>query len=108
MMTYTICGVQIEARNISWFWGLWTNTIVRKGVIYSKQWWMLSLNTQFHEYIHIIQETEIGYIKFRLLYVWYWFAKGGYKNIPFEREAKENNNEDYILSRPKNAWRKYL
>lgn len=108
MMTYTICGVQIEARNISWFWGLWTNTIVRKGIIYSKQWWMLSLDTQFHEYIHILQEAKLGW-KFRPLYVWYWVIKGfSYEKIPFELEAKLNNNEAYILSRPIDGWKKYI
>lgn len=107
MKTYTICGVAVEARQISWFMGLWANTTIYKGIIYSKQWWMLSLKTQYEEYIHILQEKELGK-KFRPLYVWYWFARGfSYKKIPFELEATENNNEEYILSRPAFNWRNY-
>lgn len=113
MMNYIFNGVSIEARQISWFWGLWTNTIVSKGVIYSKQYLYLSRRTQLEEYTHIRQEGELGW-KFRPLYVIFWLwnvirlKKKCYENIPFELEAKLNTTEEYIITRPANNWKNYI
>lgn len=75
-MTYKIAGKEIEARPLSFWWGLWTNTMTSKGIIYSKQYDILSRQTILEEYTHILQETEIGHFKFRWLYIWFWFARG--------------------------------
>lgn len=41
-----------------------------------------------HELVHILQVIRVGWIKFHLLYLWY-SIKYGYKNNPFEVEARE-------------------
>jgi len=70
-----------------------------------------------HEKIHIEQQRELFVIFFYVLYVFYW-AKGkvqgmsnddAYFNIPFEKEAYKNHyNKDYLKTREKHAWKKYL
>ena len=61
-----------------------------------------------HERIHWQQQKEMGILPF---YLWY-LAEGlwkGYPNISFEREAYENEgNPDYLLTRKRWQWRKYL
>lgn len=65
-----------------------------------------------HERIHTAQMRELGYIFFYILYFLEWivrlFMKGrAYKNISFEREAFENEeNLNYIATRrPWAMWR---
>jgi len=70
-----------------------------------------------HEKIHIEQQRELWVIGFYILYVYYW-AKGkiagqsnddAYFNIPFEKEAYSNHyNKNYLETREKHAWKKYL
>ena len=67
-----------------------------------------------HETIHTAQIKEMLYILFYLWYVVEWiirlFMKGNaYRNISFEREAY--NNEDniiYLEDRKRFAWIKYI
>lgn len=87
-----------------------------------------------HEFIHIAQWKELWYVGFALLYLLEWairkiyylvswlyrFAKGrfkkipyirkhAYKNISFEREAYENDdNLQYLEDRPRYNWIEYL
>ena len=70
-----------------------------------------------HEKIHLAQQKELWIIGFYCLYVYYWLLakyKGStslssYLNIPFEREAYENeNNMYYLITRKKNSWQRYL
>ena len=70
-----------------------------------------------HEIIHIEQQRELFVIFFYILYVWYWLRgkmsgmtnDEAYMNIPFEQEAyRKMYNENYLESREKHAWRKYL
>ena len=70
-----------------------------------------------HEMIHIEQQKELLVIFFYILYVWYWLKgkiKGmtndeAYMNIPFEQEAyRKMYDKNYLDSRERNAWRKYI
>lgn len=74
-----------------------------------------------HERIHILQQKELLVGFFYLLYVFFWiinlvkFRKEAnvgavaYMNIPFEKEAYQNqDNFNYLLSRKKYSWRNYL
>lgn len=69
-----------------------------------------------HEYIHSLQQKELWYIGFFILYVWYWLkglfmfkgGKGAYLAIPFECEAKYGQSKPtYPKYRPKHAWRDF-
>ena len=69
-----------------------------------------------HERIHVIQARSIkyGWIGFYLLYALYWlrnlflynpFSKEPYRNIPFEKEAyEEEGNYEFRESK----WEKYV
>ena len=67
-----------------------------------------------HESIHTAQMKEMWYIFFYLWYVTEWLVRlfmegNAYRNISFEREAY--NNEDniiYLEDRKKFAWIKYI
>jgi len=75
-----------------------------------------------HERIHIKQQKELYVIPFYYLYFKWYFAnrrkyKGfktlkhwwSYRNIPFEKEAFENqNNLDYLKTRQRKSYRKYI
>ena len=70
-----------------------------------------------HEMIHIEQQRELLVIFFYVLYVWYWLRgkmlgmtnDEAYMNIPFEQEAyRKMYDENYLETREKHAWRKYL
>ncbi len=74
-----------------------------------------------HERIHIFQQKELLVVFFYLLYVFFWIinlvkyrkeANPGavaYRNIPFEREAYQNDTDyNYLLSRKRYSWRHYL
>ena len=70
-----------------------------------------------HERIHIQQQKELFVLPFYVLYVWYWLVNrvkyhdlgpDAYYNLPFEREAYQNDdNFSYLESRPKHAWKNY-
>lgn len=67
-----------------------------------------------HEKIHTAQIKELLYIFFYLWYVTEWlirlFMKGNaYRNILFEREAYNNENDlDYLKRRKRFDFAKYL
>ena len=70
-----------------------------------------------HEKIHLRQQKELWIIGFYMLYVAFWlynlilfrsFYKA-YWEIPFEREAYDNDTDwVYLLNRKKHAWRHYI
>jgi len=61
-----------------------------------------------HEAIHFAQQKEMLIIFFYLLYFIFWIFYG-YKNIPFEKEAYENeHNKDYLKTRKLYSWWHYL
>jgi len=71
-----------------------------------------------HELIHIRQAKELWVIPMYILYGYYYLKsifkdkKGhdhAYRNIPFEMEAYSNENDyDYLKTRPRNNWKKYI
>ena len=70
-----------------------------------------------HEKIHLAQQKELYLIFFYLYYIIFYLYglikyrshNKAYRNIPFEREAYENDwNEKYLKQRDKNAWTYYL
>ncbi len=78
---------------------------------------VLDKRTRSHEFIHIAQQKELWLIGFWFLYVWYFimnivrfgmYFPDAYRNIPFEIEAYENENDElYAMTREKMAWKKY-
>ena len=84
------------------------------GVLFVRGNAIINERTIRHEAIHTAQMREMLYIFFYLWYVIEWiirlFMEGNaYRNISFEREAY--NNEDniiYLESRKKFTWIKYL
>lgn len=70
-----------------------------------------------HELIYTAQYKELLYVFFLLLYLLnyvinvfvYFNFKKAYKNICFEREAKDNeHNNDYFSERHNFAWFSYI
>ena len=85
------------------------------GIIFTKQ--HLTRIDVNHEYIHTLQQRELLFVFFYLLYVTEWIVRviqtrsliKGYLRICFEREAYENQRQlDYRETRKFFAWRKYL
>ena len=78
---------------------------------------VLEPRVRSHEFIHIAQQKELWVLGFYILYVWYWAknllwhrmsSQDAYYNIPFEKEAYENDHDDiYALTRDRMAWKKY-
>lgn len=70
--------------------------------------------TERHERIHIRQQQELFVIPFYVLYFLFYFINifkkvDSYRNIPFEKEAYANDdNLEYLKTRKKFAWTKYL
>jgi len=78
-----------------------------------KKWWnrtsvyrrTIILN---HEKIHFAQQKELTPPVFYAKYL-YWWAKYGYRNIPFEKEAYANQNDlTYLEHREKYAYKNYI
>lgn len=66
-----------------------------------------------HESIHTAQWKELWYIGFLLWYVIEWMVRlkkgDAYRNIRFEREAYDNENDlEYLKTRERFAFIKYL
>ena len=70
-----------------------------------------------HERIHIAQQKETLVLFFYILYGLFWiiniakYRSGpvAYMNIPFEREAYDNDHDfSYLVNRKKFSWLKYL
>lgn len=85
------------------------------GTIFTKR--HLSAIDLNHEYIHTLQQRELLFVGFYLLYVLEWFVKflvyrdshKAYHCISFEREAYGNEcNKNYSKQRKFYAWSKYL
>ena len=61
-----------------------------------------------HEKIHYAQQKELYFIGFYVLYI-YWWARFGYKNIPFEKEAKGNQSDiRYLKTRKHKSYLNYV
>ena len=65
--------------------------------------------TARHEFIHVVQQRESGFLLFILRYFYYFIKTKSYAKIPFEIEAYKHQDEQYyLLKRNKNDWRLYL
>lgn len=68
-----------------------------------------------HEYTHIVQQKELGLIRFLFLYFYYYFrnlikyrdAEKAYFLIPFEIEAFASEKNQSDLDSRKFHWKKY-
>jgi hypothetical protein len=61
-----------------------------------------------HELIHWAQIKELWVLKFYWKY-WRFHKKHGYRHNPFEVEAyRHAEEEDYLETREKFAWKKYV
>lgn len=61
-----------------------------------------------HESIHFKQQKECLIIPFYILYFIFWLIYG-YRNIPFEREAINNDHKStYLVVRKRFEWIKYI
>ncbi len=70
-----------------------------------------------HERIHLAQQKEMLILPFYLLYVFFYVknifkyksSSLAYREIPFEKEAFENDNDQvYLLKRKRFAWINYI
>ena len=63
-----------------------------------------------HEMIHVLQQEELGFIKFLWLYVKLWLTTGlSYYRHPMEKDAREYQSmENFKDVRPEKNWEKYL
>lgn len=75
----------------------------------------ISDRTKVHETIHYQQQLELLFVVHWILYGLYWIINlcpprsqsgaAAYRNIPFEVEAYDNeDNPDYLLNRKRYAW----
>jgi len=85
------------------------------GVVFSKR--PLTRVEENHEYIHTLQQRELLYLGFYLLYLLEWLFKmmryrnflKAYFSLSFEREAYDNQSLlNYRKKRRLWAWRRYL
>lgn len=84
------------------------------GILFARKGSNIDDVTINHESIHTEQMKEMLYILFYIWYIIEWiirlFKKGNaYRNISFEQEAYDNeNNLDYLKTRKHYGWFKYL
>ena len=84
------------------------------GILFVREGAKISEQDLNHESIHTAQMKEMLYIFFYIWYVLEWvirlFMKGNaYRNISFEREAYDNeNNLKYLDERDNFSWCKYI
>lgn len=82
---------------------------------YIEQGGYIAKRTINHESIHTMQMRETLYIGFYILYLLFWLCnlivcpKNAYRNIAFEREAYDNEQDyEYVKTRKHFAWMRYL
>ena len=85
------------------------------GVVFAKC--RLSKQEKNHEYIHTLQQRELLFVGFYIIYIIEWALRliqyrnafKAYRNISFEREAYDRMNDlNYALKRKIFAWRMYI
>lgn len=85
------------------------------GILFARKGEIIGEETILHESIHTAQMKEMLYLGFYLWYIIEWIIKlfiyGGnsYRNISFEREAYNNeDNPKYLETRKHYSWLKLL
>jgi hypothetical protein len=85
------------------------------GVVFAKCG--LSRQELNHEYIHTLQQRELLFVGFYIIYIIEWLVRliqyrnafKAYRNISFEREAYDKMKDlNYAQKRKFFAWRKYI
>ena len=80
------------------------------GVLFARKNAHISQRTIRHEEIHTAQMKELLYVFFYLLYILNWVVnlfcyEEAYRNIVFEREAYENDDDvNYLKTRKRFNW----
>ena len=113
---YYFCDMKIFYNRHFPFGSYWAINIC--GVVFARSdHGRLGKIEQNHEYIHTLQQRELLFIGFYLLYVCEWLFRLAfyrdqylaYRNLSFEREAySHQGNLNYKNTREKFAWRKYF
>ena len=85
------------------------------GILFARKGCVIDEKCLNHERIHTAQMKEMLYVFFYLWYIVEWiiklfiYGKNSYRHISFEIEAFENDdNLNYLASRTRFAWWKYL
>lgn len=85
------------------------------GILFARKGEIINEKTILHESIHTAQMKEMLYLGFYLWYIIEWIIKlfiyGGnsYRNISFEKEAYNNeDNPKYLETRKHYSWLKLL
>ena len=85
------------------------------GILFARKGAAISEKTINHEQIHTAQMRELLYVPFYVLYFLEWLIKlifyggGAYRNLSFEREAYDNDdNLGYLGGRKCYAWVKQI
>ena len=98
----TIDGIEVEVHKLSFPFTLFAEGMTWRGKVYLKDPLRASDRLVRHEMIHVAQGFKLR------TYLWWWL-KRGYKNNPFEREARylQGTYQGWKLV-TKNSWRKYI
>ena len=83
------------------------------GILFVREEYKSALDDEAinHERIHTAQMKELLYVGFYLLYVLEWFVRlfmkgSAYRNLRFEREAYEHENDlSYLDNRKPYSWK---
>lgn len=84
------------------------------GILFVREGAKISEQDLNHESIHTAQMKEMLYIFFYIWYIVEWIIRlfkkdNAYRNISFEQEAYNNeNNLEYLNNRKHYGWFKYL
>lgn len=107
-MKKIVDGKEIEYFPLNQWWVFkWVGGITLNGKIYLRNTTAVTDVILRHEYIHVLQQKEVGYIPFLLRYIMEYLLNG-YRGISFEKEAYLNDwKQGYLNTREPNAWKKY-
>ena len=98
----TIDDIAMPTYRLSFPFSLFAKGMVWRGKVYLKDPLRASDRLVRHEMIHVAQEFKLR------TYLWWWL-KRGYKNNPFEWEAREWDGECRGWENvTKESWRKYI
>jgi hypothetical protein len=108
MKTKIVDGITIMYFPLTQWWvGKKFAGITLNGKIYIRQTTFVTDVLLRHEYIHVLQQQEVGFIPFLLRYIWEYIGNG-YRGISFEKEAYLNDWKiNYLNTREPEAWKKY-
>ncbi|MGB0881864.1 MAG: hypothetical protein ACPGSO_02845 [Vicingaceae bacterium] len=99
-------GIKIKYLSNFWVMGMAINHYIF--ILNGKRKPLAELCLLNHEYIHILQQNELGFLRFVFIYLFY-SVKYGYDKNPFEIEAyKFQGFPNYYKVRNKKAWKQFI